>query len=492
MHSTPQEPGNARDESTDDARDVSIGLPDAPTGETPEVVPPTNAEQFAHVTASNTESDDDHGHQVSPVPYDEVAEIADAITSPGEDRVPPALHTAGSWAWRIIAVIAATAIVGFVVIKFSMIIIALMVSLLLAVILEPLSSWLKNRWNWPSAAASAFSLIGLIVIITGLLVGSGTGIIAGFRDLSEQVTSGIDNIVEYITTQFPNFEETIDGAWASAQNTLTDNSSQILGGVMSVGSSVTGFLTGLILSLFALFFFLKDGRRLWHWLVRLAPVPYQNRVNESGIRAWMTIGNYTRTQAIVALVDAVGIALIAFLLKTPLSLAFPIGVIVFLAAFIPIVGAFLSGFIAVLVVLVNTQSIGMALIMLAGIIIVQQVEGNVLQPVLQGNALNMHALAIVLIVTGGSVVAGIVGALFTVPIAAAINTAILYLRGHDIYPYLDRMENRPGGPPRDFSEYKEEYWEMFDRKIAQHVSPKERRKQKKLERAKKRAAKASS
>ena len=160
----------------------------------------------------------------------------------------------------------------------------------------------------------------------------------------------------------------------------------------------------------------------------------------------MTIGNYTRTQAIVAAVDAVGIGIVAMLLKTPISLAFPIAVVVFLFSFIPIVGAFLSGFLAVVIVLVNTQSVGFALLMLAGVILVQQIEGNVLQPVLQGNALNMHALAVVLIVAGGSALAGIIGALFAVPLAAAINTAILYLRGHDTYPYLNRMQDRPGGP----------------------------------------------
>lgn len=397
-------------------------------------------------------------------------------TKPGDDRVPPALKTAGAWSWRLIAVVIAVAGIGWVALRFTEIIIAMLVALLLAVVIEPMTSKLRNRWNWPPAAAAATGLLVLILFVVGLLYGSGRGIVSGFRDLSDQVRRGVNAIIEFITERFPDVGDSVDQAWDSLQAAISSNSSQILGGVASVGSSVTSFMTGFILALFALFFFLKDGRKLWHWMVRMTPVHYQNRVNEAGIRVWVTIGNYTRTQAIVAFVDAVGIALIAWILQTPLSLAFPIGVIVFLASFIPIVGALVSGFIAVIVVLVNTQSIPMALLMLGGILLVQQIEGNLLQPILQGNALNMHPLAIVLIVAGGTIVAGIAGALFSVPLAAAINAAVLYLRGHDIYPYLDSDQSRPGGPPRDFADYKHEYWAQFDADVAKHLPPREERK----------------
>ncbi|MDP9805640.1 putative PurR-regulated permease PerM [Trueperella bonasi] len=390
-------------------------------------------------------------------------------------RVPTGLRTAAAWSWRIIVIAIIAIALGWFLLQFSTIVIALMIALLLAVILEPVSSRLQNRWGWPPAAAAAAALIGLVLVITGLLAGAGTGIVAGVSDLTEQVVEGISTLIAVISEQFPNLRSSLDDAWGSAQETIRQNSSSILGGVASVGSTVTSFFTGLILTFFSLFFFLKDGRRLWHWLVRLAPTSQQTQINEAGIRAWVTIGNYTRTQAIVAAVDAVGIAAVAMLLKTPFSLAFPIAVVVFLFSFIPIVGAFLSGFLAVVIVLVNTQSIAMALLMLLGVIVVQQLEGNVLQPVLQGNALNMHALAIVIFVTGGSAVAGIFGALFAVPVAAAINTALLYFQGHDTYPYLDHMEDRPGGPPRNFEHYRTEYWRKFDEKVAQHLSPKERK-----------------
>lgn len=425
----------------------------------------------------------------NPAPYDDVAERVTQNSEPGDDRVPPALKTAAAWSWRLIVLVVAIAGIGWVALRFSTILISVMVALLLAVVLEPLSAKLRNKLHWPPALAATTALLVLIVIIGLMMYGSGLGLFNGFKDLSGQIKEGIDGIVAILTDRFPDLGTQLESVVDRARQTLQDNSSTIVGGVMSLGSSLTSFGTGFVLTLFTLFFFLKDGRGLWHWFIRLLPTHYQNRANESGIRAWVTIGNYTRTQAIVAAVDAVGIAIIAVLLKTPLSLAFPIGVIVFLASFIPIVGALFSGFIAVIVVLVNTQSFVMALVMLAGILLVQQIEGNVLQPILQGNALNMHALAIVFIVTGGSMIAGIVGALFSVPIAAAINTVILYLRGHDIYPYLDNKKNRPGGPPQDFQTYRDEYWKSFAENTVQELEPRAAKARRKAQRSARKAAK---
>lgn len=397
----------------------------------------------------------------------------------GDARTPASLRTAAAWSWRIIAVAIVAAGAGWLALQFSALLIALMAALLFAVVLEPLSSWFKRKLGWAPALASATTIIILILVTVGLIAGAGTGLYQGFSDLSGRINDGVGQIIDYIQKgNLPIKTEDLDKYWENLVETAKNNSGQIFGGVMSVGSSVGRVATGAVLALFALFFFLKDGRRLWSWIVRLFPKAYRNEANESGIRAWVTVGNYTRTQVIVAAVDAVGIFLVALLLKTPLSLAFPIGVLVFLFSFIPILGALISGMVAVLVVLVNTGSPWMALAMLAGVLAVQQIEGNILQPVLQGNALNLHPLAIVLIVTGGSGVAGIIGALFSVPIAAAINTVVLYLRGHDTYPYLSKDKDRPGGPPIDFAISAEEHWKRFDSKVAQQISPREKRRQK--------------
>lgn len=405
--------------------------------------------------------------------------------------VPHPLITMAGWAWRIIAVALAAALVGWVLLKFSFLLTSLFVALLLAVIIEPFNRLLKHTLHWPPAAAAAGSVLTLLLILAGILGGSGTGIYQGFAALGDNVRHGIDALITWATTTFPDLDQTIMNTWDKLQSTITGNSTRILGGVLSAGSSITSFFAGLVLTFFALFFFLKDGRRLWRWCVLLLPERYRNDANEAGIRAWVMLGNYARTQAIVALVDSIGIALIAAFLHTPMSLVFPIAALVFLGAFIPIVGALLSGFIAVLVVLVNTSSPLMALLMLLGVLLVQQIEGHLLQPILQGNALNIHALAIVLLVAGGTALAGVAGALFTVPIAAAINAMVLYLHGHDIFPYLNDMDDRPGGPQKDFSVYAQEYWNNFDKNVAQQLSPRAARlriRQKRAENRKKRQA----
>ncbi|MDY5588683.1 MAG: AI-2E family transporter [Arcanobacterium sp.] len=406
--------------------------------------------------------------------------------------VPRPLATMAGWAWRIIAVALAAALAGWVLLKFSLLLISLLVALLLTVIVEPLNSALKRKLHWPPAAAAATSLITLLLVLAAIIGGSGTGIYQGFTALGSNVQHGIDTLIEWATKTFPNLDQNINTAWEQLQGTLTGNSTRILGGVLNAGSSITSFFAGFILTFFALFFLLKDGRRLWHWFIRLLPLRYRNEANEAGIRAWVMLGNYTRTQAVVAFVDSVGIAIFAAFLHTPLSLVFPIAALVFLGAFIPIVGALLSGSIAVLVVLVNTGSPVMALLMLLGVLLVQQVEGHLLQPILQGNALNMHALAIVLLVAGGTALAGIAGALFTVPLAAAVNAMVLYLRGHDIFPYLNTMDDRPGGPKKDFTLYAQEYWDNFDKNVAQQLPPRVARARRRQLRAQARARRGAS
>ncbi|MDY5585221.1 MAG: AI-2E family transporter [Arcanobacterium sp.] len=387
-------------------------------------------------------------------------------------KVSQPLITAAAWSWRFLLVVAAIVVISFIALTFYTLLISTAVAMLIAVVMQPMVTWLHKR-GIPNSLAAGLVLLLLLAILLVMFIGSAFGFYSGFSELGSDITQGVNAIIEYIGSHFPDIKSNLSDIWDQVQETIMSNSGQIASGVLSVSSSITEFGTGAAITIFTLFFFLKDGRIIWHWVVRLFPEYYRDDVNESGIRAWVTMGNFTRTQAIVAFVDALGITVIALLLSTPITLAIPIGTIVFLASFIPIIGALVSGIVAVLVVLVNTSSFTMALIMLAGVIAVQQIEGNVLQPVLQGNALNLHALAVVFIVAGGTTIGGIVGAIFSVPLAAAINTVVLYLRGHDIYPYLNSDPDRPGGPRRAFIEFTTAHWEDFDENVAQHESPKE-------------------
>lgn len=432
-----------------------------------------------------------------PAPAGEIAANAlgeEAGASPSgtshKPRVSPPLVTLAAWSWRALVVAAAGAAFLWLLLKFSVIVISVLVTLLLAVVLQPFASFLHRRLFFPKPLAAGVMVLAFLAFITALLVGSGTGLYQGFTALSGKIRDGAATVVAWLIDTFPQLQDKIDHAWQSVQGFLADNGGQIAGGLMTVSNSVSAFATAVLLVIFSLFYFLADGRHLWQWFVRLWPENYRTNVNEAGIRGWVTLEGYVRNQTIAALFDAVLFSVLAAFLHTPVSLVFPIGALVFLLAYIPIVGLLVGTVIAALVVLVNTGSFVLALIMLVGASIVGQIEGNVLSPLLQGKTLNLHAWAILLLVMGGSAIAGVAGALFTVPLAAAVNTMVLYLRGHDTYPYLNTMPNRPGGPPQDFSEYTKAHWRMFDREIAQHLSPRAARAERRAKRAKKRAAAA--
>ena len=231
---------------------------------------------------------------------------------------------------------------------------------------------------------------------------------------------------------------------SEVMNWLNTNKETLATGALNITSSVGTLATSGLTMLFCLFFFLKEGRSIWLWCVRLLPAPARVPVHESAIRGWATFGSYVRTQIQVAAIDAVGIALGAFFLGVPLAI--PIGVITFFAAFVPILGALTSGVIAVMVAALN-GGLSKAIIMLIIILVVQQIESNILQPFMMSNAVSLHPVAVMLVITAGSAIAGIAGAVFSVPIAAFINATVMYLHGYDPMPELATAQDRPGGPP---------------------------------------------
>ncbi|WP_411722023.1 AI-2E family transporter, partial [Mycetocola sp.] len=211
---------------------------------------------------------------------------------------------------------------------------------------------------------------------------------------------------------------------SDAVATVQNDGQTLLSGALSLGSTLGHVATGLFLAIFCLVFVLIDGRGIWGWLVRLMPKKAQPAIDGAGKAGWFTLTNYARTQILVASIDAVGIGLGAFLLGVPLAI--PIGVLVFLGSFVPIVGAVVTGIVAVFIALVYNGWF-IALLMLGVVLLVQQLEGHVLQPLLMGAAVKVHPLAVVLVVAGGTLVAGIPGALFAVPVAAVINVMFRYI-----------------------------------------------------------------
>lgn len=368
----------------------------------------------------------------------------------GEDdsaelAVPLPVRAAAAWSWRVLTIAAAAALVGYLVIVFKTVVVAFVLAILIAVLLDPVSAWLRKRLRFPRTLAALVTLLGTLSIVVGLLTMAGRSVIVGFADLADQATQGFGELVSWLSDGPLGIDEAQLQAWLDeGLAALESSSGALVSGALAATSSVTQIVTGGLISIFCLFFFLREGRRIWQWFVRLAPSRARDRVNEAGIRGWITLGGYARTQILVALVDSIGIGLGAAILGLPLVL--PLTILVFLGSFIPIVGALVTGAVAVLVALVD-QDVQTAVIMLLIVLLVQQIEGNVLQPWLMGNAVSLHPVAVLLAVTAGTGVAGILGALLAVPIAAVVNTVVLYLHGHDKHPRAATDWHRPGGPP---------------------------------------------
>ena len=360
------------------------------------------------------------------------------------DDVPYALRVSASWAWRLGVVLVVSAGLVWLLGHFSLLIIPLMIAALLAGLLAPISSWLRRN-KVPSGLAVAVTIVSFLGLIVAALTLVGRQLALGFRDLWDEVLSGfvqvqgwlVDGPLRVTSTQ-------IDSLLNEATSALQNNSASILSGAVSVGTGAGHFAAGILLALFALVFFLLDGRKIWRFTVGLMPRRARPAAFGAGIRGWESMTNYVRVQLVVAFIDAVGIGGGAALIGVPLAL--PLSVLVFLGSFIPLIGAFVTGSIAVLLALV-ANGWPNAVFMLIIVLVVQQIESHILQPLIMGKAVSLHPLAVILAVTGGSLVAGIAGALFAVPLLAILNATVRYIAGR-------QWENDPAlardgefGPP---------------------------------------------
>jgi predicted PurR-regulated permease PerM len=350
------------------------------------------------------------------------------IEAESEPFVSPGLKLAAAWSWRSIVVLVAIGVALWLLAKISSVVLPVLIALLLAALLAPLTGWLVRK-GVPRAGAAAISFVGFIVVVLGLFGLVGQQIYSGMPSLVKQVIAGVSGISDWLATSpFGIDSSTISGYMNDAIDTATNyfqkNSSQLLGGALEATSSVGTFLTGMAVCLFTTFFFLYDGEKIFKWLMNLLPLPARPTATGAAQRGWTTLVQYVRVQVLVAAVDAVGIGIGAAFLGIPLVI--PMTVLVFLTSFVPVLGAIASGAVAVLVALVSNGLIS-AVIMFAVVIAVQQIESQVLQPFLMGKAVSVHPLAVILAVTGGGFLFGIVGALFAVPAVAVLNSVVGYI-----------------------------------------------------------------
>ncbi len=346
-----------------------------------------------------------------------------------EGTVPPGMVIAGAWAWRLLAIAAVIGVLVWLVMQLRDIIIPLLVAILLAALLVPFSNFLQRN-RWPKWLAVAISEIGVLAIVTGLIWLVVTQVRAGFPDLQRRTMQQFDLFTEWLNDSplditDADLNEYVDQAVQAVQS----NASTIATGALSVGSTAGHFAAGFLLVLFATLFILIDGRGIWNWVVRLFPKRARVAVNGSGEAGWHTLTTFVKVQIFVAFVDAVGIGLGAWILGLffgGFPLVIPIAVAVFLGSFVPVVGAVVTGAFAVVVALVFLGPLP-ALIMLGIVLLVQQIEGHILQPLIMGAAVRVHPLAVVLAVAAGGFLAGIPGTLFAVPIVAVLNVMVKYI-----------------------------------------------------------------
>jgi predicted PurR-regulated permease PerM len=401
------------------------------------------------------------GDSESPVADNRAAEEVSA-TVPPERHLPTrssrervdtgvtrGMQIASAWAWRFLVIVAGIGVIGYALSYVSEVVVPVVVGVLLCALLVPITNGLV-KLKVPRGPAAGITVVGALAVVAGLLTLVGTQIASGFSGLSKQVSEGIRELRDLARINLNITDQQISDTIDRLRETV------LSGGALgqraaAVGTTATHVVAGLFIALFCLFFFLYQGEQIWAWLVRLFPRRARDKADSSGRKAWVTLTAYVRATIMVAAVDAIGIALGAAILGLPLVSA--IGILVFVASFVPVVGALVSGAVAVLVALVAKGPV-VAIIMLGVVVGVQQLEAHVLQPFLMGRAVRVHPLAVILSIAAGVVIAGIVGALVAVPTAAVLNTIVSHLAGNDVDPEPPRSppplpRRRPPTPTDD-------------------------------------------
>ncbi|MEH3069326.1 MAG: AI-2E family transporter [Aeromicrobium erythreum] len=328
------------------------------------------------------------------------------------------------WGLRVVVVAAALFVLGWVVGSLWMVFFPLSIALLVATVLSPPVSWLR-RHKVPSTLAALIvmlTFLGVVVATIAIL----TPQVAGQAPaIAKQASGGLQEVRNWLTDGPLSLSDgQITRAIAAVQDRLQDSAAAISSGIFSTLSAATNAVLNLVLILMLTFFFIKDGHRFLPWLATLGGHRAGMHLSELLGRVWGTIGGFIRTQSLVAFIDAVLIGIGLAILGVPLAI--PLAVITFFGGFIPIIGAFASGILAVLVTLV-TNDFKAAVIAALIVIAVQQLEGNVLSPWLQGKTMNLHAGVVLMSVTAGGTLFGVTGAFLAVPVAAASAELFRYL-----------------------------------------------------------------
>ena len=353
------------------------------------------------------------------------------------------LLRSGRRAWAVLGVVGVLVLLFLLLREVSILATPLVVAMFPAAVLSPAASWLKGK-GVPGAVVSLLlllALLGVIGLALWFVVPRFVAELPALADSVQEAFNDLDAFLADSSVPLP-FDIGDGGLSAAAQQALESfdgDAGEVVGQGLDVLQRVVDFGTALLVFLVALFFYLRDGDRIWAGITSLLPRTTRGHVRRVSGQLWWTLGAYFRSQGLVALVDAVAIGIGLAVLGVPLAL--PLALLVFFGGFFPIVGAFASGVVAVLVALAD-QGPGTALLVLGLVVLVQQAEGNLLEPLIIAPVLRLHPFAIILAVSAGAVTFGVLGAFLGVPLAACVGRVVDYLRGR-------RPAAGPGSDPDD-------------------------------------------
>ncbi|MFK0103704.1 AI-2E family transporter [Streptomyces sp. NPDC091217] len=359
--------------------------------------------------------------------------------------VPWAVRVAAEAGWRLLVLAGTVWVLMRVISSVQLVVFAFVIALLVTALLQPTVAWLCRR-GVPRGPATALTAISGFVVI-GLMGWFVTWqVMENIDTLSDQIQSGINDLRDWLLKgPFHVTDKQINQIAKNLREAIGANTDEITSFGLEGVQVVVEALTGILLVFFSTLFLLYDGARIWQWFLKLVPSAAREGVGGAGPRAWRTLTAYVRGTVLVALIDAICIGLGIYFLNVPMAV--PLAVFIFLFSFIPLVGAVASGALAVVVALV-TQGVFTAVMTLAVVLAVQQIEGHILQPFILGRAVRVHPLAVVLSVAAGGMVAGIGGAVVAVPLVAVSNTVVSYLRQYSEERYVD-AEPDDGAPSRE-------------------------------------------
>lgn len=341
--------------------------------------------------------------------------------------VPWGMRVAAEAGWRLLVLAGTVWVLMRIISSVQLLVLSFTTALLVTALLQPTVARLTHHGVPRGLATSLTAILGFVVM--GLIGWFVTWqVMENIDDLSGQVQDGIDELRRWLlASPFHVTENQINDIARNLREAVSDNTDTITSAGLEGVTVIVEALTGILLTMFSTLFLLYDGKRIWQWTLKLVPAEARPGVSAAGPRAWQTLTAYVRGTVIVALIDAIFIGLGIYFLDVPMAV--PLAVFIFLFAFIPLVGAVVSGALAVVVALV-TQGVFAAVMTLAVVLAVQQIEGHILQPFILGRAVRVHPLAVVLSVAAGGMVAGIGGAVVAVPLVAVTNTVVGSLRAY--------------------------------------------------------------